>query len=119
MQRRILPEIIGKPTAEFHIRDRAYPKPVYSGREACNHLAPNEETAWLGVLVSEKYYYFYGMKIKPLIYFLLIVTGGLLVGFGGQIMLQEYAMIIGIVLIMFGIYKTSVSWTKSEPNKED
>ena len=75
--------------------------------------------AWLGVLVAENYYYFYGMKIKPLIYFLLIISGGLLIAYGGQIVLKEYAMIIGIVMIMFGIYKTSVSWTKNETNKED
>ena len=73
----------------------------------------------LSELCTEKYYYFYGMKIKPLIYFLLIITGGILVGFGGRIMLKEYAMIIGIILIMFGIYKTSVSWTKEKPKKEE
>ena len=78
-----------------------------------------EKWHWLSVLVTEKYYYFYGMKIKPFIYFLLIITGGILIGFGGRIMLKEYAMIVGIVLIMFGIYKTSVSWTKDESKKEE
>ncbi|MCE2612639.1 hypothetical protein LVD13_06625 [Flavobacteriaceae bacterium D16] len=59
------------------------------------------------------------MKIKPFIYFLLIITGGLLIGFGGQIVLKEYAMIIGIVLIMFGIYKTSVSWGVRDKAKKE
>jgi hypothetical protein len=71
------------------------------------------------VLVTEKYYYFYGMKIKPLIYLLLIIAGGVLIGFGDRIMLKEYAMIIGIVLIMFGIYKTSAGYTGSEKKNGD
>ncbi len=50
------------------------------------------------------------MKIKPLIYLLSIIAGALLMGMGDRIMRQEYAMSLGIVLIMFGIYKTSVSW---------
>ena len=75
--------------------------------------------AWLVMFVTEKYYYFYGMKIKPLIYLLLIITGGMLIGFGDQILLKEYAMIIGIVLIMFGIYKTSASYASSEKKNED
>ncbi|MBT8321398.1 MAG: hypothetical protein KJO90_06990 [Eudoraea sp.] len=59
------------------------------------------------------------MKIKPLIYFLLIIAGGVLIGFGGQIMLKEYAMIIGIVLIMLGVYKTSVSWSSGDKAKKE
>jgi hypothetical protein len=75
--------------------------------------------AWFVLLVTEKYYYFYGMKIKPLIYFLLIIIGALLIGLGDRIMLQEYAMIIGIVFIMFGIYKTSLSWSGGDEAKKE
>ncbi|MCX2720038.1 hypothetical protein [Lentiprolixibacter aurantiacus] len=59
------------------------------------------------------------MKIKPPFYLLLIILGGILIGFGGKFMRNEYAMILGIVLLMFGIYKTSTSWSKGEDKKEE
>ncbi len=54
------------------------------------------------------------MKIKPFIYLLLILAGALLLGWGDRLMQQEYALCLGIVLIMFGLYKTSVSWGSGE-----
>ena len=61
------------------------------------------------------------MKIKPLIYLLLVITGALLIGLGDRVMRQEYALCLGIVLIMFGLYKTSVSWGtgETESKKEE
>lgn len=58
------------------------------------------------------------MKIKPLFYLLAIVSGALIMGFGGSFMRQEYAMCLGIVLIMFGIYKTSTSWRVGDHGSE-
>lgn len=60
------------------------------------------------------------MKIKPFIYLLLVIAGALLMGLGERIMRQEYALCLGIVLIMFGLYKTSVSWgTKEAGTKKE
>lgn len=61
------------------------------------------------------------MKIKPFIYLLLVITGALLIGLGDRIMRQEYAFCLGIVLIMFGLYKTSISWgsKEAESKKEE
>ncbi len=73
----------------------------------------------VGRIGTEKYYYFYGMKIKPFIYLLAIIAGALLMGMGERLMRQEYAMCLGIILIMFGIYKTSVSWGNEDKETEE
>ncbi|MEX0289868.1 MAG: hypothetical protein AB3N14_12230 [Flavobacteriaceae bacterium] len=53
------------------------------------------------------------MKTKRGIYFLLIILGALIMGVGENWMRKEYALSIGIILLMFGIYKTSQSWTEN------
>ncbi|WP_062055071.1 hypothetical protein [Sediminicola sp. YIK13] len=51
------------------------------------------------------------MKTKRIIYFLLIITGALIMGAGESYMKKEYALSIGIVLLMFGIYKSTQIWS--------
>ena len=51
------------------------------------------------------------MKTKRIIYFLLIITGALIMGAGESYMQKEYALSIGIVLLMFGIYKSTQIWS--------
>jgi cadmium resistance protein CadD (predicted permease) len=51
------------------------------------------------------------MKTKRIIYFLLIITGALIMGVGETYMEKEYALSIGIVLLMFGIYKSTQIWS--------
>ncbi|QLG46384.1 hypothetical protein [Costertonia aggregata] len=50
------------------------------------------------------------MKTKRTIYFMLITIGGMVMGFGDMYIKKEYALCIGIVLLMFGIYKSSQVW---------
>ncbi|NAS11351.1 hypothetical protein [Poritiphilus flavus] len=57
------------------------------------------------------------MKTKQTIYFLLIIGGALIMATGNRLMRKEYALSLGIVLLMFGIYKSSQSWGKSGDNK--
>lgn len=68
---------------------------------------------------AEKYYYFYRMKIKQIIYFLLIVIGALIMAFGPQFVEKEYALALGIIFLMFGIYKVSTSWKESAQESKD
>lgn len=61
------------------------------------------------------------MKTKRIIYFLLIITGALIMGVGESYMQKEYALSIGIVLLMFGIYKSTQIWSNGndgETNEE-
>ena len=51
------------------------------------------------------------MKTKRIIYFLLIILGALIMGGGENYMEKEYALCIGIVLLMFGIYKSTQIWS--------
>lgn len=51
------------------------------------------------------------MKTKRIIYFLLIISGALIMGAGENYMEKEYALCIGIVLLMFGIYKSTQVWS--------
>ncbi|MGY8913996.1 MAG: hypothetical protein ACKVJF_02795 [Flavobacteriales bacterium] len=51
------------------------------------------------------------MKTKRIIYFLLIITGAFIMGAGENYMEKEYALSIGIVLLMFGIYKSTQIWS--------
>ncbi|ADV49895.1 hypothetical protein I2486_12785 [Cellulophaga sp. E16_2] len=59
------------------------------------------------------------MKIKQIIYFVLILSGALLMGYGGLYVAKEYALAGGIVVLMFGVYKASTSWKKSEPESKN
>lgn len=42
---------------------------------------------------------------------MLILAGALIAGMGDHIMQREYALSIGIVLLMFGLYKTTQLWS--------
>ncbi len=57
------------------------------------------------------------MKIKQIIYLLLIIIGALITLFGPNYMLKEYALAIGIVFLMFGIY--SMTTTYGNKNNEE
>ena len=64
------------------------------------------------------------MKIKRIIYLVLIPVGAVIGSVGHWVLMEEYAMMIGIVLLMFGLYKTTQLWGNghgegSEENKEE
>tara|TARA_R110002012_G_scaffold322105_1_gene555804 strand:+ start:8818 stop:9012 length:195 start_codon:yes stop_codon:yes gene_type:complete len=60
------------------------------------------------------------MKKKQIMYVSLIVIGALLMGFGPVYVEKEYALALGIIILMFGVYKASTSWTlKNQDIKED
>jgi len=51
------------------------------------------------------------MKTKRTFYLVLILLGGGIAGWGDLVMQEEYALSIGIVLLMFGLYKTTQLWS--------
>lgn len=59
------------------------------------------------------------MKIKQLIYFALIAIGASIMAFGKLYIVEEYALAIGIVFLMFGIYKMSTSWKNTEEDSKE
>lgn len=59
------------------------------------------------------------MKIKRVVIFGIIVLGALIMGFGGEFMQDEYAQAIGIVLMMFGLYKTTQVWSNENYGPEE
>ena len=63
------------------------------------------------------------MKTKQTIYLLLILMGAAVMAGGEQIVRKEYAYIIGLILLMFGIYKTSqlfsLPGTKEDEDSEE
>tara|TARA_R110000796_G_scaffold252631_1_gene389137 strand:+ start:11020 stop:11208 length:189 start_codon:yes stop_codon:yes gene_type:complete len=59
------------------------------------------------------------MKIKRIIYFILIVVGATIMAFGDSFAVKEYALAIGITILMFGIYKTSTSWKDKNDESTD
>ena len=58
------------------------------------------------------------MKTKRNFYFVLILLGAIIIGLGDKWMKKEYALCIGIVLLMFGVYKTSQSWRAREEDDQ-
>ena len=54
------------------------------------------------------------MKTKRSIYFALIVIGGIVMGTADRYFEKEYALSIGIVLLMLGIYKATQILTDSK-----
>ena len=59
------------------------------------------------------------MKTKRTIYFLLLLSGAIIMASGDFLMQQEYAMALGIVLLMYGIYKISSSWMPVAGDADD
>lgn len=54
------------------------------------------------------------MKTKHTFYFLLILIGALLLATGDKLLRREYAMSLGVCLLMLGIYKVSQGWNQSQ-----
>ncbi len=42
------------------------------------------------------------------------MAGAIIMATGDQLVKKEYAMCVGIILLMFGIYKSSKVWTKTD-----
>jgi hypothetical protein len=61
------------------------------------------------------------MKTKRTFYLVLTLLGAGIAGLGDHIMQEEYALSIGIVLLMFGLYKTTQLWSMEQydGNRED
>jgi len=59
------------------------------------------------------------MKTKRTFYLVLILVGAVIAGLGDHIMQEEYALSIGIVLLMFGLYKTTQLWSIDHYGDED
>ncbi len=58
------------------------------------------------------------MKTKRTIYFILIVCGAMIAGIGDRWMPKEVALSIGMVLLLFGIYKSTYAWG-ANPSKDE
>lgn len=52
------------------------------------------------------------MKTKRTIYFLLVVLGALIIGVGDSYFPKEYVLSVGLVLMMFGLYKSTQVWIR-------
>jgi len=50
---------------------------------------------------------------------MLIVAGAIIMATGDNLIRKEYALSIGIVLLMLGIYKSSRAWNTNEEQKEE
>ena len=55
------------------------------------------------------------MKTKHPIYFLLILSGAMLMASGDSLLRREFASGLGIIILMYGIYKTSQGYNHKEP----
>ena len=58
------------------------------------------------------------MKIKWTIYLGLILVGAIIGGIGHWVLTEEYAMLVGIVLLMFGLYKSTQLWSSGQADEE-
>ncbi|MBC8768066.1 hypothetical protein H4O18_08685 [Arenibacter sp. BSSL-BM3] len=59
------------------------------------------------------------MKTKRTFYLVLIIVGAVIAGMGDSIIEEEYALSIGIVLLMFGLYKTTQLWSLDRYGDEE
>ncbi len=59
------------------------------------------------------------MKTKGGIYFIPIILGIVIMTFGEKYILREYALSLGFILLMFGLYKVSRSWRKNDSAEEE
>lgn len=64
------------------------------------------------------------MKTKRSIYFICILLGASIMGFGDYFIEKELALSVGVVFLFFGIYKSSGAWstmdgTAAEEPKEE
>ncbi|RNL95047.1 hypothetical protein ED312_00120 [Sinomicrobium pectinilyticum] len=61
-------------------------------------------------------------KNRPVLYVICIVIGGLLVFIGQDAEENKeipYVMILGFVLLMFGLYKATTGWVKDNPREDN
>lgn len=47
------------------------------------------------------------------------MLGAIIMATGDQLLKKEYAMSIGIILLMYGIYKSSKVWTKTDEHNNE
>ncbi|MCM4171310.1 hypothetical protein DHD32_07445 [Arenibacter sp. TNZ] len=59
------------------------------------------------------------MKTKRTFYLVLIIVGAAIAGLGDNVMEEEYALSLGIVLLMFGLYKTTQLWSSDKFGPEE
>lgn len=59
------------------------------------------------------------MKTKRTFYLVLIIVGAAIAGLGDNVMEEEYALSLGIVLLMFGLYKTTQLWSSDKFGSEE
>ena len=48
---------------------------------------------------------------------MLIPAGAVICGIGHWVLREEYALMIGIVLLMFGLYKTTQLWSSGQEDE--
>ncbi|GGW31305.1 hypothetical protein GCM10007383_15770 [Arenibacter certesii] len=49
----------------------------------------------------------------------MIAIGGLIAGFGNRFMGEEFALMVGFVLLMFGLYKSTQLWSSSQLDERE
>ncbi|MDX1364664.1 hypothetical protein [Arenibacter latericius] len=59
------------------------------------------------------------MKTKRTFYLILIAIGGLIAGFGNRFIEEELALMVGFVLMMFGLYKTTQLWSSNQLDERE
>lgn len=50
---------------------------------------------------------------------MLIVVGALIAGYGDRFMEEEFALMIGFVLLMFGLYKSTQLWSSRQLDERE
>lgn len=58
---------------------------------------------------------------KKTMYMLIVILGAILMFSGKDLMnnISPYSNILGLVLLMFGLYKISAEWVKDKAEKDD
>jgi len=59
------------------------------------------------------------MKTKRIIYFICIVIGAIFMGFGTYFVQKEIGLIIGVVFLFYGVYKSSYAYGGESTNEDD
>jgi len=59
------------------------------------------------------------MKIKRTIYFVMLVLGAIIILIGEQFEVKEYAFIVGIIFLMWGIYGSTRVWIPTAEDKDE
>lgn len=56
------------------------------------------------------------MKNKKRVYFACILLGAIFAAFGEKVVAKEWALLLGFVLLMFGLYNSALSIPSKEAN---